>query len=41
MDTWKLAAEILDFVKMVQGALTDQKLTEEIDRIIREHVSKY
>lgn len=41
MDTWSLAEEIKDFVKMTNGALTDDKLTEEIDRIIREHVSNY
>lgn len=39
MNTWELAVEIVDFVKMVQGALTDEKLTEEIDRIIQAHVS--
>lgn len=39
MNTWELAVEIVDFVKMTNDALTDQKLTEEIDRIIQAHVS--
>jgi len=41
MDTLRLAEQIVEFVNMASGALTDEKLTDEVVRIILEHVSKY
>jgi hypothetical protein len=37
MGAWELAGKIVELVNMASGALTDEKLTKEIARIIREN----